>query len=82
MLSSVGLTPEDALDWSNCGCVVPHSPKISEWTSACNINLAAAVEFALTNGRSRIHDKQMSIKTGEINTLGSFDAVKQSFFSS
>ena len=80
MLSSVGLTPEDALDWSNCGCVVPHSSKISEWTSACNINLAAAIEFVLTNGRSRIHDKQMSIKTGEINTLGSFEAVKQNFF--
>ncbi|BBO85097.1 dehydrogenase [Desulfosarcina ovata subsp. sediminis] len=80
MLTAVGLSPEDAMDWSNCGCVVPHSRKISEWTSACNINLAAGVEFVLTNGVSRIHEKPMGLATGGLETLIDFATVKENYF--
>jgi choline trimethylamine-lyase len=80
MLTYVGLSPQDAMDWSNCGCVVPHSRKISEWTSACNINLAAGVEFVLTNGKSRINGKQFGLKTGELVSLQDFDTIKEAYF--
>jgi len=80
MLSSVGLSPRDAMDWSNCGCVVPHSRKVSEWTSACNINLAAGVDFVLTNGKSRINGKPYGIKTGELGTLKDFGTIKAAYF--
>ncbi len=80
MLSSVGLAPEHAMDWSNCGCVVPHSPKISEWTSACNINLAAPLEFIFTNGKSRIWDRQLSCKTDDVSSLNDFAMVKECYF--
>jgi choline trimethylamine-lyase len=80
MLTAVGLSPQDAMDWSNCGCVVPHSRKVSEWTSACNINLAAGIEFVLTNGIGRISGKAMGLETGALHTLTDFDAVKTSYF--
>lgn len=53
MLRNLGYEPEDARDWNNCGCVVPHSRKTFEWTSSCNISFAAALEFALNEGKSR-----------------------------
>ena len=80
MLTSVGLSFEDAMDWSNCGCVVPHSRKISEWTSACNINLTAALEFVLTNGRHRLSGKKMAVKTGELERFTDFEKIKQAFY--
>ena len=51
MLRNLGYEPEDARDWNNCGCVVPHSRKTFEWTSSCNISFAAALEFALNEGK-------------------------------
>ncbi|MBN2899609.1 MAG: pyruvate formate lyase family protein, partial [Clostridia bacterium] len=54
MLINAGYEPEDARDWNNCGCVVPHFRKTGEWTSAVNINFAAALEFALNEGKSRL----------------------------
>jgi len=80
MLAGVGLSPEDALDWSNCGCVVPHSRKISEWTSACNINLAAGIELALTNGWSRKLGAKVGIETGTVDTFADFAAVRRAYF--
>lgn len=80
MLANAGLSPGDAMDWSNCGCVVPHSRKISEWTSACNINLAAAIEFVFTNGTHRLSGKPMSLKTGALDAIVDFNTFKQKFF--
>lgn len=79
MLSGVGLSPEDAMDWSNCGCVVPHARKISEWTSACNINLAAGIEFVLTNGKSRSLGKTVGRQTGDIETFTDFETIKKAY---
>ncbi|TFG81642.1 MAG: formate C-acetyltransferase/glycerol dehydratase family glycyl radical enzyme, partial [Spirochaetales bacterium] len=81
MLLAAGLSPEDARDWSNCGCVVPHSRKIGEWTAAANINLGSALEFALNDGRSRIDGKRLGLPTGEPGTFTDFEHLKAAFFS-
>lgn len=80
MLANAGLSPKDAMDWSNCGCVVPHSRKISEWTSACNINLTAALEFVFTNGTHRLSGKRMSCRTGNLDTIDDFQTFRQAYF--
>ena len=80
MLTAVGLSPEDALDWSNCGCVVPHSRKISEWTSACNINLAAGMEFIFNNGRGRITGRKYGAGPVDLDGIDTFDKFKVFYF--
>lgn len=80
MLLPVGLSPEDARDWSNCGCVVPHFRKVGEWTSAVNINLAAAVEYALNEGKSRITGQEMGLSEKPVGAFESYDEVKSAFF--
>ena len=79
MLLAAGLSPEDARDWSNCGCVVPHFRKIGEWTSAVNINLAAAVEFTLNKGIHRETGVQMGLIT-ELEAINSFEEFQEAFY--
>ena len=45
MLINLGYEPDDARDWNNCGCVVPHFRKTGEWTSAANLNFGSALEY-------------------------------------
>lgn len=80
MLLAAGLSPEDARDWSNCGCVVPHFRKVGEWTSAVSINLAAAIEYALNNGKSRITGKDMGLAEKHLSEFKSYEEVKAAFF--
>ncbi|ABW20219.1 glycyl radical protein [Alkaliphilus oremlandii] len=80
MLLAAGLSPEDARDWSNCGCVVPHFRKVGEWTSAVNINLAAALEYALNSGKSRITKEQMGLKEENHLGMNSFKDIKDHFY--
>lgn len=80
MLVAAGLSPEDARDWSNCGCVVPHFRKVGEWTSAVSINLAAAIEYALNQGKSRITGKKMGLDEKPISTFTSYEEVQAAFF--
>ncbi len=80
MLLAAGLTPEDARDWSNCGCVVPHFRKIGEWTSAVNVNLAAALEFALNEGRGRLNPHLGGLAEKPAREFASFEEVKAAFF--
>lgn len=79
MLMAAGLSPEDARDWSNCGCVVPHFRKVGEWTSAVNINFAAAIEYTLNQGQSNITGEIMGLET-DLGILRSYEAVKEAFF--
>ena len=79
MLLAAGLAPEDARDWSNCGCVVPHFRKVGEWTAAVNINLAAALEYALNQGKSRLTGKQMGLFEAEVESFSSFSQVEDAF---
>lgn len=80
MLLAEGLSPEDARDWSNCGCVVPHFRKVGQWTSAVNINLAAALEYALNGGRSRITGENMGLSEVSVSEFKSFEEVKAAFY--
>lgn len=80
MLLAAGLAPEDARDWNNCGCVVPHFRKNGEWTAAVNVNLAAAIEYALNNGKSRMTGEQMGLATGKAEDLTSFKELEKAFY--
>lgn len=80
MLINAGYKPEDARDWNNCGCVVPHFRKTSEWTSAVNINFTAALEFALNKGVSRIYNKKMGITEKDISKFDSYKDIEDAFY--
>lgn len=80
MLLAAGLSPEDARDWNNCGCVVPHFRKVGEWTSAANINLASALEFALNDGRGRLDNKRMGLSTGDPALFETFEQFRDAYY--
>ncbi len=76
MLSNLGYAPEDAKDWNNCGCVVPHSRKTFEWTSSCNISFAAALEFALNEGRSRLTGELVALPEKDPKTFETYEEIE------
>jgi len=80
MLINAGYEPEDARDWNNCGCVVPHFRKTGEWTSAVNINFTAALEFALNCGRSRLTGKLIGPEEKTPEAFESYEEVKSAFY--
>ncbi|TWH77936.1 glycyl radical protein [Sedimentibacter saalensis] len=80
MLINAGYEPEDARDWNNCGCVVPHFRKTGEWTSAVNINITAALEFALNKGCSRITGEKMGVDEKEPKTFTSYEEIEEAFY--
>ena len=77
MLLQAGYEPEDARDWSNCGCVVPHFRKTGEWTSAVNVNFGAAMEYALNQGRSLLTGEKCGLDEKPFPQMRTFDEVKQ-----
>lgn len=79
MLLQDGYDPEDARDWSNCGCVVPHFRKTGQWTSAVNINFAAALEYALNEGKSRLTGEKMALEEKPVSEFTSYEEVKKAF---
>lgn len=79
MLLQAGYEPEDARDWSNCGCVVPHFRKTGQWTAAVNINFGAALEYALNEGKSRLTGETMGIEEKHISQFASYEEVKNAF---
>lgn len=76
MLLQAGYEPEDARDWNNCGCVVPHFRKTGEWTSAVNVNFAAAMEYALNEGKSRMTGEKMGLDAVPVSAYQSYEEVK------
>lgn len=78
-LERVGIEKEDARDFVPIGCYEP-----AVWgmeigcTGNSDVNLAKAVEFALTGGADGRTGKQISLKTGPIESYGDFlNAVKK-----
>ena len=63
MLLNAGYEPDDARDWNNCGCVVPHFRKTGEWTAAVNMNFGSAMEYALNQGYSLMTGEKMGLET-------------------
>ena len=80
MLINAGYSPEDAKDWNNCGCVVPHSRKTGEWTAAVNVNFGSALEYALNQGRSLIGGEKMGMDEAAATEFSTFEAVKAAFY--
>ncbi|BAH07703.1 glycyl radical protein [Clostridium kluyveri] len=80
MLINAGYEPEDARDWNNCGCVVPHFRKTGEWTSAVNINFTAALEFALNRGKSRITGEKIGLDEKNPMNFKSYEEVEKAFY--
>ena len=78
MLMKKGVPLEKAWDWSCIGCVEPLMPgKTSQWSSAGHYNLAAAVEFVLTNGVHRKSGKRIGLETGDPETFASYEMFKR-----
>ena len=80
MLVNAGYEPEDARDWSNCGCVVPHFRETGEWTSAANLNFAAALEFATNEGKSRLSGKKIALDEKDPKTFSTYEEVEEAFY--
>ncbi|MGE5626500.1 MAG: glycyl radical protein [Solirubrobacterales bacterium] len=80
MLINAGYEPEDARDWNNCGCVVPHFRKTGEWTSAVNVNFTAALEYALNQGVSRISGEKMGLDEKNPALFESYEEVEAAFY--
>lgn len=81
-LQRKGETKEQALDYGVVGCVEPcSSGRHYGHSGAVVLNLAAAVELALFDGRHRRTglDQQISDRTGDPTTFESFDEFKQAF---
>lgn len=76
MLLQAGYEPEDARDWNNCGCVVPHYRKTHQQTSASNINMAAAMEFALNEGRQRMTGNKLGLDAKPIDKYSTYEEVE------
>ncbi|HWQ29469.1 MAG TPA: pyruvate formate lyase family protein [Negativicutes bacterium] len=80
MLINAGYQPEDARDWNNCGCVVPHFRKTGEWTSAVNVNFTAALEFALNKGCSRLTGDRIGLDEKNPGAFATYEEVESAFY--
>lgn len=80
MLLNAGYEPDDARDWNNCGCVVPHFRKTGEWTAAVNMNFGSAMEYALNQGYSLMTGEKMGLDEKPASEMTSFDDVKNAFY--
>ena len=80
MLLNAGYEPDDARDWNNCGCVVPHYRKTGEWTAAVNMNFGSALEYALNEGKSLMTGETMGLDEKPAREFGSYEEVEAAFY--
>lgn len=80
MLMQAGYEAEDARDWSNCGCVVPHFRKTGQWTAAVNVNFGAALEYALNGGKSRLDGVDYGLAEKPISEFNSYTEIEDAYF--
>ncbi len=75
-LMSKGISPEDACDYTQIGCVETVIPgKSNPHAVTGNVNLLKTVEYVLTNGFSMVYPEfENGIKTGELKTFDTFDS--------
>jgi formate C-acetyltransferase len=79
MLLQAGYEPEDARDWNNCGCVVPHFRKTAQWTSAVNVNFGSALEYALNQGKNRLTGDKQGMEEMPATEFKSYEEVQAAF---
>lgn len=80
MLKNLGYDTEDARDWNNCGCVVPHFRKTFEWTSTVNVNFCGAFEYATNGGKSRLTGKLMGLPIHQDRNFKTYEELEKTFF--
>jgi len=80
MLLNAGYEPDDARDWNNCGCVVPHYRKTGEWTAAVNMNFGSALEYALNEGKSLMTGEKMGLEEKPAGEFASYEEVEAAFY--
>lgn len=81
MLMKKGVPLEKAWDWSRTDCVESLMPdKTSQWSSAGHHNLAATVEFALTNGVRRKSGKRIGLETGSPEVSATYEVFKAAMY--
>ena len=69
---SRGVALEDARNYCIIGCVEPQAPgKTDGWHDAAFFNMLRPLELVFSNGKSK--GEQISIKTGEIDTLDTYE---------
>lgn len=81
MMMNKGVPLREAYHWNPCGCVETSlAGKQRCYTSYCDYNLGAVVEFALNDGKSRKYGRYAGARTGDPRNFGTFgqflEAVK------
>jgi formate C-acetyltransferase len=77
-LMNRGLTLEDARDYNIIGCVEPQKAgKTDGWHDAAFFNMCRPLELVFSNGID--NGEQISIKTGEIETITSFEQFYEAY---
>jgi len=77
LLQKRGIPERDARGWCACGCVEPGIPgKSNMWAEGARYSYATAVEWVLFNGYSKIHGRQIGLKTGDPCSFQQFDEFK------
>ena len=80
MLIHAGLSPDDAREWSNCGCVLAHTRQVGEWTSTVNVNFTSALEFALNRGKTRLTGMKLGVTDKDITEYESYEEIEAAFY--
>lgn len=81
LLEAKGAPSEEARDYAVSGCTEVRMPNLDTYTSPCpNINLGAAVELTLHNGRiPRFGNELLTIETGKAEDFTTWDDFEQAF---
>lgn len=78
LLERNGVEKEDLWDWCVAGCVEPQIPgKTSLWAEGGRYSYATAVEWALFNGYSKILNRQIGLKTGDVRDFKSYEEFEE-----
>ncbi|MDO5350768.1 MAG: pyruvate formate lyase family protein [Lachnospiraceae bacterium] len=80
MLLENGMPPKVAMDWNNCGCVVPHNRKASEWTAAANLNFGTALECAMNQGVQRMTGAMVGLPEKKATEFTSYEELEQAYY--
>ncbi len=77
IMRRLGCSEEDAKDWCIGGCVEPHIPgKTHRWNEGGRFCYANAVEWALFDGYSKMHDEYFGLRTGDPSQYKTFEEFK------
>lgn len=79
-LGGPAVSLEDARDYSMIGCVEPMlATQDAGYSNGGILNLAAALELALTNGVHRATGRKVGVESGDPRAFSSFAEVKEAF---